>query len=542
MRLNSDQLPAALNRGLAPIYLVSGDEPLLVGEAADAVRAAARAAGFRDRTVFFVDRSFDWDELRHATQALSLFAERRLFELRMPSGKPDKGAAQLADIATHPPPDVVCLIITDKLDRKASEAPWVRAIESHGVWVPIWPVDAAALPALAARPRPIARTCELQPEAAQLIVDRVEGNLLAAKQELEKLALLANGEPIGEELVMRSVGDSARYDVFQLAEAAAAGDAQRALRVLMGLKSEGVEPTLILWALVRELRGLWQARERARAALAFCRGGLESGGQALGSARMSRIGTMPLARLLRQAGQTDRIIKGLARGDAWTAIIGLDRLNGRRFASDPGFRQGSLMNPMGIFGGTFDPIHYAHLRTAFELQQALRLKEITVPARRQSAAPRSADRRCAVAPENGELATAEQPGFVVDDREVRKAGPSYSVETLGELRHEYPDRSLCLIVGMDAFLSLPKWHQWRELLQLAHLVVAHRPGWRAPGMGPLGELLVDRGTGRIGDLHEQRAGCIYHPCCDAARDLLHGGPAADCDGPGSALPHAGFSA
>ncbi len=92
---------------------------------------------------------------------------------------------------------------------------------------------------------------------------------------------------------------------------------------------------------------------------------------------------------------------------------------------------------------------------------------------------------------------------------MRKEGPSYSVETLGELRHEYPDRSLCLIVGMDAFLSLPKWHQWRELLQLAHLVVAHRPGWRAPGMGPLGELLVDRGTGRIGDLHESRAGCIY---------------------------------
>ena len=167
------------------------------------------------------------------------------------------------------------------------------------------------------------------------------------------------------------------------------------------------------------------------------------------------------------------------------------------------------MNPMGIFGGTFDPIHYAHLRTAFELQQALRLKEIRFlpagnpPHRDQPMA--DAQLRLKMV----QLATADQPGFVVDDREVRKEGPSYSVETLGELRHEYPDRSLCLIVGMDAFLSLPKWHQWRELLQLAHLVVAHRPGWRAPGMGPLGELLVDRGTGRIGDLHEQRAGCIY---------------------------------
>jgi nicotinate-nucleotide adenylyltransferase len=148
------------------------------------------------------------------------------------------------------------------------------------------------------------------------------------------------------------------------------------------------------------------------------------------------------------------------------------------------------MNPMGIFGGTFDPIHYAHLRTAFELQQALRLKEIRFlpagnpPHRDQPLA--SAQLRLQMV----ELATAGQPGFVVDDREVRKEGPSYSVETLGELRHEYPDRSICLIVGMDAFLSLPKWHQWQELLQLAHLVVAHRPG-------------------RIGDLHEQRAGCIY---------------------------------
>ncbi|HWX79329.1 MAG TPA: nicotinate-nucleotide adenylyltransferase [Steroidobacteraceae bacterium] len=167
------------------------------------------------------------------------------------------------------------------------------------------------------------------------------------------------------------------------------------------------------------------------------------------------------------------------------------------------------MNPMGIFGGTFDPIHYAHLRTAFELQQALRLKEIRfLPAGN----PPHRDRPFAdpqLRLQMVQLACAGQPGFVVDDREVRKEGPSYSVETLAELRHEYPDRSLCLIVGMDAFLSLPKWHQWQDLLQLAHLVVAHRPGWRAPGMGPLGELLVDRGTGRIGDLHEQRAGCIY---------------------------------
>jgi nicotinate-nucleotide adenylyltransferase len=106
-------------------------------------------------------------------------------------------------------------------------------------------------------------------------------------------------------------------------------------------------------------------------------------------------------------------------------------------------------------------------------------------------------------------ATTDQAGFVVDDREIRRAGLSYSVDTMRTLRADFPESSLCLIVGMDAFLGLPKWHQWRELLELAHLIVAHRPGWRAPSMGPLGELLVDRGTGRIGDLHESHAGCIY---------------------------------
>ena len=165
--------------------------------------------------------------------------------------------------------------------------------------------------------------------------------------------------------------------------------------------------------------------------------------------------------------------------------------------------------PIGIFGGTFDPIHFGHLRTAFELMQALRLSEMRFmpagnpPHRDQTIA--DAELRLAMV----RAAVEDQPGFTVDDREVRREGPSYSVDTLSALRAEYPQRSLCLIVGMDAFLSLPKWRQWRELLELSHLVVAHRPGWRAPSMGPLGELLVDRGTGRINDLHESRAGCIY---------------------------------
>ena len=167
------------------------------------------------------------------------------------------------------------------------------------------------------------------------------------------------------------------------------------------------------------------------------------------------------------------------------------------------------MHPIGIFGGTFDPIHYGHLRSAFELLQALRLSEV-----RFMPAGDPPHRDVTIASPEQRLkmvraAIGQQPGFNVDDRELRRAGPSYSVDTLAELRAEMPDRSLCLILGMDAFLGLPKWHRWQDILKLAHLVVAHRPGWRAPTMGPLGELLVDGGTGRVDDLHEAKAGRIF---------------------------------
>ena len=167
------------------------------------------------------------------------------------------------------------------------------------------------------------------------------------------------------------------------------------------------------------------------------------------------------------------------------------------------------MRPVGIFGGTFDPIHYGHLRTAFEMLQALDFESVRFipcgdpPHRGMTFADAGLRFRMV------EAAIAGQHGFVSDDRELRRDGPSYSVDTLEELRKEFPGRSLGLIVGMDAFLGLPKWYRWDEILDFAHIVVAHRPGWRAPDIGPLGDLIAERGTHRIDDLHNTTHGRIH---------------------------------
>ncbi len=167
------------------------------------------------------------------------------------------------------------------------------------------------------------------------------------------------------------------------------------------------------------------------------------------------------------------------------------------------------MTPLGVFGGTFDPIHYGHLRTAFEMLQALRFEHVHFipcadPPHRGETFARAAERMRMV-----ELAVAGEPGFVADSRELSRAGPSYTIDTLDELRREFPHRPLGLILGMDAFLGLHGWHRWDEILDIAHIVVAHRPGWKAPDIGPLGDMITDCGTHRVDDLHKEAHGRIH---------------------------------
>jgi len=167
------------------------------------------------------------------------------------------------------------------------------------------------------------------------------------------------------------------------------------------------------------------------------------------------------------------------------------------------------MRPIGIFGGTFDPIHYGHLRSAFEMLQALRFEEVRFipcgdPAHRGTTFADAELRHRMV-----EVATRSQDGFTCDDREIRRDGPSYTIDTLAALREEFPRRSLGLILGMDAFLGLSNWHRWDEILDVAHIVVAHRPGWKAPDIGPLGEMISEFGTHRVADLHDALHGRVH---------------------------------
>jgi len=311
LKLTSDSLAPHLAQRLLPAYLISGDEPLLTGEAADAVRARARAAGFTEREVHFIERSADWDEVRASARNLSLFGSRRVLEIRLASARPGTaGNAALLALLGVRDPDMLLLVIAPRLDREAQGAEWVRAIDQHGAWLPVWPVDPARLPEwLRLRSRSLG--LEASEEALELLAARTEGNLLASHQELSKLLWLAPGGAVGADTVLASVADSARFDVFQLGEAVLGGETTRALRMLAGLRAEGTEATLALWALTRALRDLWTAHAGGTAPPAWQR---RSAALLRGRQRAPRL---PFAELAARAVRADRMIKGRLAGDAW---------------------------------------------------------------------------------------------------------------------------------------------------------------------------------------------------------------------------------
>jgi DNA polymerase III subunit delta len=319
LKTTPEKLVGALKNGLAPVYLLSGDEPLTQGEAADAIRAAARVAGFTEREVFFVDRANTgpWDDIFAAAQALSLFATRRLLEIRIPGSKPGTdGSKALQELAGLAGPDLTLMVITGELDWTAQKSSWVQALDSAGVWVVAQPVSASRFPVWL-RSRAMAENLTLDDAAVDALCQQTEGNLLAAVQELRKLSL-AGYSLIGAAEVLASSAQSSRFDVNQLGEAVLVGDTARALRVLAGLRAEGVEPTLILWAMWQELRTVWLTLVPGAQASTIWSRNRNHIAQAV--TRLRPLGRAFFARLNERAAAADRIVKGRQRGNAWDAL------------------------------------------------------------------------------------------------------------------------------------------------------------------------------------------------------------------------------
>lgn len=327
MRLRAESLAEHLARPLLPVYWLSGDEPFQLDEASTQIRRAAQAQGYSERQVFHAERGFDWQQLRQSSENLSLFAERKLLELRLPSGKPgSEGSAALQDYLAAPPPDTVLLVISGKLDPAQQKSKWFKAIEQAGAWLAVWPLDANRLPQWLAR-RLRLREMQASPEAIQLLVERIEGNLLAADQELEKLFLLYGPGRIDLAQVQAAVTDSARFDVFGLVDDALDAKLDRLSRVLFGLRAEGVEPILVLWALHREIRMLAQMAHECETGtpvdqvMATFR--VWDKRKALVRKALQRGRSRDWEAMLTTCSRLDRLVKGQGTGRAWDELLEL---------------------------------------------------------------------------------------------------------------------------------------------------------------------------------------------------------------------------
>ncbi|QDX82303.1 DNA polymerase III subunit delta [Denitratisoma sp. DHT3] len=327
MQLRPEQLAAHLQKPLAPLYVVHGDEPLLAIEAADAIRAAARIQGFEDREVLTAGPGFRWDDLYLAAGNLSLFGGSKLIDLRIPSGKPGRdGGEALQRYCGTLGPGVATLISLPLLDWQARKAAWFTALMEAGV---VLECNAPPLPQLpdwiAGR---LARQQQSAPRAAlEFIADHVEGNLLAAHQEIQKLALLHPAGTLSLEQVEDAVLDVARFDVDKLRAALLAGDLARCGRLLDGLRAEDTAPPLVLWALTSEVRTLAQVRSAMDRGLP-ADGALKEAkvfGPRQGPVRAAaqRISSAAARAALLHAARIDRMIKGLARGDIWDEMLQL---------------------------------------------------------------------------------------------------------------------------------------------------------------------------------------------------------------------------
>ena len=325
MRLKSEQLDGALQKSLLPVYLISGDEPLQQGEAADAVRAAARRADYSVREVISIDQGNEWPQLTVEADSLSIFAEKKLIDLRLPSAKPGAdGSKVLMTYCQHLPADTILLITTGKLDAASQKTQWFQAIDDVGAIVQVWPLQGLELSNWLQR-RAECKGMRLENDAVKSLASRIEGNLLAAAQEIEKLFILHGQARIDKAMIEDEVANSARFDVFKLTDALLAGKFNRSIKVLNGLKAEGVAAPVVLWALSREARVLFNIKAELRRGghqeTVFKKYQIWDKRKQLVHEAIQRLSLSQIQALLVKSAQADRQIKGQMAGDGWDALF-----------------------------------------------------------------------------------------------------------------------------------------------------------------------------------------------------------------------------
>jgi DNA polymerase-3 subunit delta len=327
MAISSEDVPRHLASGLKPLYVVFGDALLLAIEATDSICAAARSAGYTERETFIAEQHFKWGELRNSAQSLSLFAERKIIDLRIPSGKPGvEGGQALQDYVTKLSPDILTLISLPKLDWTAQKSQWFGALQQHGVIISVDDIPRNALPRwIAGR---LKRQEQSTDEATlEFLADRCEGNLLAAFQEIKKLALLFPAGPLSFEQIKDAVMDVARYDIFKLSEAMLNGNAVRYTRILDGLRAEGTATVLVLWTVSEDIRTLGKVLQAVQYGASLSNAlrdmRVRKDKQALIEHAVRRLKFPHIERAILQAARLDKIIKGLRQGDVWDELLQL---------------------------------------------------------------------------------------------------------------------------------------------------------------------------------------------------------------------------
>lgn len=325
MRLHSNQLEHHLNQGLKSLYLVFGDEPFQILEATDSIRKCAKTHGYIEREVVFAEPDFDWRELQGACNNLSLFAQHRLIELRLPTGKPGaEGSETLVAFAKNPPADILLLVQAGKLDKKGINSAWVKAVDQAGVVIQVWPLSTSQTEAWIDR-RLRERGMIPDKEIVRLLTARVEGNLLAANQEIDKLHLLYGEGPLDTAAILEAVADSARFNIFDLADAALAGEVERSVKILSGLRAEDVTTPLILWSLAEQVRELLPMSYELTKGQPIAKV-THSVWQRRKPVIQRALNRQPYpvwCQLLRRCAHADRIIKGTDKDREWDELLQL---------------------------------------------------------------------------------------------------------------------------------------------------------------------------------------------------------------------------